>query len=123
MGMERDGAPRDLDGIQSKLLRLKGLDGFKQEDAFRGMEVARVTKSELLGRITLNPNVMVGKPVIKGTRLTVQYILGLMAQGATVEEILAEYPGLTREDVLACLLFAAEALDNAAFLPLQQEAV
>jgi uncharacterized protein (DUF433 family) len=51
---------------------------------------------------------MVGKPVIRGTRLTVQYILGLLAHGATIEEILQEYEGLTREDILACLQFAKE---------------
>ncbi|HEX7628456.1 MAG TPA: DUF433 domain-containing protein [Candidatus Methanoperedens sp.] len=49
---------------------------------------------KLLERITLNPNVMTGKPVIKGTRLTVQFILGLLAHGASVEEILAEYKGI-----------------------------
>ncbi|CAG0975889.1 hypothetical protein METP2_01669 [Methanosarcinales archaeon] len=67
---------------------------------------------KLLERITLNPNVMTGKPVIKGTRLTVQFILGLLAHGASVEEILAEYKGLTREDIQACLLFATESLEN-----------
>jgi uncharacterized protein (DUF433 family) len=47
-------------------------------------------KSELLERIAVNPKVMVGKPVIRGTRLTVQHILGLLANGATIEEILQE---------------------------------
>jgi len=51
-------------------------------------------KSKLLERIVSDPKVMVGKPIIRGTRLTVQYILGLLAQGATVEEILQEYKGL-----------------------------
>lgn len=59
---------------------------------------------ELLERITVNPGVMVGKPVIRGTRLTVEYILNLLAHGATVEEILQEYEGLTHEDIRACLL-------------------
>ena len=66
---------------------------------------------------------MVGKPVIRGTRLTVQYILGLLAQGATEDEILQEYEGLTREDILACLLFATEALESTTFVPLAIEAV
>ncbi|OGG54843.1 MAG: hypothetical protein A3F84_22050 [Candidatus Handelsmanbacteria bacterium RIFCSPLOWO2_12_FULL_64_10] len=57
---------------------------------------------QLLERITLNPKVMVGKPVIKGTRLTVEYILNLLAHGASVEEILEEYKGLTQEDIQAC---------------------
>ena len=53
----------------------------------------------------MNPKVMVGKPVIKGTRLTVQHILGLLSHGATFEEILQEYEGLTREDILACMQY------------------
>lgn len=60
----------------------------------------------LLERITLNPKVMVGKPVIRGTRLTVEFILNLLAHGATTNEILDEYDGLTAEDIQACLLFA-----------------
>ena len=60
-------------------------------------------KSEiLLERIILDPIVMTGKPVIKGTRLTVQFILGLLAYGASEEEILEEYKGLTRKDIKAC---------------------
>ena len=58
----------------------------------------------LLDRIVLNTNVMVGKPVIRGTRLTVEYILNLLAHGATVGEILQEYAGLVEEDIQACLL-------------------
>jgi uncharacterized protein (DUF433 family) len=64
-----------------------------------------MTVEKLLERITLNHDVITGKPVIRGTRLTVQYILGLLAHGASVEEILEEYKGLTREDIKACLLF------------------
>jgi uncharacterized protein (DUF433 family) len=64
-------------------------------------------ESQLLDRITVSSRVMVGKPVIKGTRLTVDYILNLLAHGEAVEGILEEYEGLTREDVRACLLFAA----------------
>ena len=76
---------------------------------------------QLLERITLNPKVMVGKPVIKGTRLTVEYILNLLAHGASVEEILEEYKGLTQEDIQACLLFAKKSLENTAFVPLALE--
>ena len=73
---------------------------------------------KLLERITLDPEVMVGKPVIKGTRLTVEYILNLLAHGATEAEILDEYEGLTGEDIRACLLFATKTLGNATFMPL-----
>ena len=75
----------------------------------------------LLERITLNPKVMTGKPVIKGTRLTVEFILNLMAHGATTAEILGEYNGLTPEDIQACLLFAGESLSRAEFMPLVME--
>ena len=54
---------------------------------------------QLLERIATNPKVMCGKPVIRGTRLTVEYILNLLAHGATVGEILQEYKGITREDI------------------------
>lgn len=64
----------------------------------------------LLDRISINPDVMVGKPVIKGTRLTVQHILGQLAQGLSVRELLEEYSGLTQEDIFACFAFAQEAL-------------
>jgi len=75
-------------------------------------------QKQLLERIVLNPKIMVGKPVIKGTRLTVQYILNLLAHGATVDEILQEYKGLTKEDILACLLYASEILEDTTFMPL-----
>ena len=77
---------------------------------------------QLLNRITLNSKVMVGKPVIKGTRLTVEYILNLLAHGATVEDILEEYEGLTQEDIQACFLFATRSLEDTAFMPLTAEA-
>jgi uncharacterized protein (DUF433 family) len=76
---------------------------------------------ELLQRIILNPKVMVGKPVIKGTRLTVEYILNLLAHGSTVADILREYDGLAQEDIQACLLFAAQSLEDSAFMPLEAE--
>jgi uncharacterized protein (DUF433 family) len=66
------------------------------------------TKEELLERIVVDPEVMVGKPVIKGTRVPVYLILELLAQGLTVEEILKDYPHLTRDDVAAVLLCAAK---------------
>ena len=75
----------------------------------------------LLDRIVINPRVMVGKPIVRGTRLTVEYILNLMAHGATESEILAEYDGLTRADLQACLLFAAQSLQSTLFMPLTME--
>lgn len=66
----------------------------------------------LLDRIVSDPRVMVGKPVIKGTRLTVEFILNLLAHDSTAEEILDEYDGLTREDIRACLRFASSSSRN-----------
>ena len=63
---------------------------------------------KMLDRIILNPKIMVGKPVIRGTRLTVDFILNLLAHGATEKEILNEYKGLTIEDIRARFLFCNE---------------
>jgi uncharacterized protein (DUF433 family) len=78
---------------------------------------------KLLERIALNPEVMIGKPVIKGTRLTVEYILNLLAHGATMDEVLREYNGLTEQDIQACLLFATRSLEDSVFMPLVAETV
>ena len=75
----------------------------------------------LLKRITINPKVMVGKPVIKGTRLTVEFILNLLAHGMTVAEVISEYKGLTQEDIQACILFATRFMENTTFMPLTGE--
>lgn len=78
---------------------------------------------QLLERIVLNPKVMLGKPVIRGTRLTVDFILNLFAHGATESEILNEYEGLTIEDIQACFLFATNSLKNTEFMPLMGESI
>jgi uncharacterized protein (DUF433 family) len=80
-----------------------------------------MTDEQLLERITIYPGVMAGKPVVRGTRLTVEYILNLLAHGASMEDILNEYEGLTVEDVQACLLFATKSLEDTAFMPLSME--
>lgn len=77
---------------------------------------------KLLERITVSRNVMTGKPVIKGTRLTVEHILNLLAHGATMEEVLDEYRGITQEDIQACLLFASKSLESTTFMPFPSEA-
>ena len=76
---------------------------------------------QLIQRIVLNPKIMVGKPLIRGTRLTVDFILNLLAHGATVDEILHEYEGLTHADIQACFLFATKYIGNTDFMPLVQE--
>jgi uncharacterized protein (DUF433 family) len=67
-----------------------------------------VIEIEPMDRITIDPEVMVGKPVIKGTRITVQLIVQLLANGSTETEILNDYPDLKKEDVKAALLYASE---------------
>jgi len=65
----------------------------------------------LMDRITIDPNVAFGKPVIRGTRITVQLIVKLLANGVTEEEILTDYyPDLVKEDIKAALLYASESL-------------
>jgi uncharacterized protein (DUF433 family) len=73
---------------------------------------------QLLERIVCDPKIMMGKPVIRGTRLTVDFILNLLAHGMTAEEIRREYPGRGKEDIQACLLFATKALKDTDFMPL-----
>ena len=63
---------------------------------------------ELLARISINPEVCFGKPCIRGHRIWVSLILDNLAAGMTIEELLAEYPGLERADVLACIAYGAE---------------
>lgn len=59
-------------------------------------------------RIVIDPEIMHGKPVIRGTRIPVYVVLNLLAGGLKPEEVLTEYPDLTKEDILACLEYAAE---------------
>jgi len=59
-------------------------------------------------RIIVDPDILVGKPVVKGTRLSVDFLLGLLAQGWPESEILRNYPGLHRDDLLACWAYASE---------------
>jgi uncharacterized protein (DUF433 family) len=66
------------------------------------------TEEDLVRRIVVNPKIMRGKPLIKGTRITVEQVLKLLAQGLSTEEILKDYPHLTKDDITAVLLYAAK---------------
>ena len=77
---------------------------------------------ELLSRIVVDPKIMIGKPVIKGTRLTVVHILNLLAYSASLEEVPGQYPGLTQDDIRASLLFASRSLEATTLMPLNPEA-
>ena len=74
--------------------------------------------SDLILRISSNPAILGGKPVIRGTRLSVEFIINLLAHGATHDDIIDEFKGLQNEDIQACLLFASKSLASASFVPL-----
>jgi uncharacterized protein (DUF433 family) len=61
-----------------------------------------------MNRITVDPDICNGKPVIKGTRITAQTVLEFLAAGDSIEDVLEEYPSLSREDVLECMKFSSE---------------
>jgi uncharacterized protein (DUF433 family) len=69
-------------------------------------------------RIELNPEVLAGKPVVRGTRLAVEFVVELLADGWSEKAILDEYPDLAREDVQACLAYASERLRSEKVYPL-----
>ena len=69
-----------------------------------------MTEEKFLKRIVVDPKIMLGKPVIKGTRLTVGIIIEKIAYGESTEEILKDYPFITKEDIQAALLYAAKRL-------------
>ena len=68
-------------------------------------------------RIVLDPAVLAGKPVVRGTRLSVDFIIGLMADGWSESDILRNYPGLAREDIAACLAYARDVLKSEKVYP------
>lgn len=68
--------------------------------------------------IEINPEILTGKPVVKGTRLAVEFIINLLAEGWSVEDILTNYPGLSREAIRACLAYAGERLRAEKVFPL-----
>ena len=72
---------------------------------------------ELRDRITVDPKVLVGKPVIAGTRISVEFAVDLLGSGWTHERILASYPHLPEQDILACLQYAAELLHSERVYP------
>ena len=69
-------------------------------------------------RIILDPKVLGGKPIVKGTRLSVEFVIDLLAEGWSEAEILENYPGLATEDISACLRYATEALRSEKVYPL-----
>jgi len=80
-------------------------------------ELKEMFMNELLRRIEINPEIMGGKPVIKGTRITVESILRRLSEGLNIKEILEDYPYLTEEDIRAALLYASKVLEDETIIP------
>ncbi|WOB43707.1 DUF433 domain-containing protein [Thermoleptolyngbya oregonensis NK1-22] len=80
-----------------------------------------MNNQELLNRITTNPQIFNGKPIIRGRRLAVEHVLGMLAAGDTIETLLEGYPWLEREDVLACLAYAYRLVAHERIEPLLVE--
>ncbi len=68
-------------------------------------------------RITLDPSVLTGKPVVRGTRISVEFVIGLMADGWGEADILSNHPRLTRQDLVACLAYARDVLRSERVFP------
>jgi uncharacterized protein (DUF433 family) len=79
-------------------------------------------EAKLLERITFDPKIFSGKPIIRGRRLAVEHILGMLASGDTPDEILKGYPWLEKEDIQACLIYARRTISHERIEPLLFEA-
>ena len=79
-------------------------------------------ENQLLRRISVNPEIFGGKPIIRGRRLAVEHILGMLAAGDSPETLLSGYPWLEREDILACLAYAHRVVEHERIEPLTLEA-
>lgn len=80
-----------------------------------------MNEQQLLERITVNPKIFGGKPIIRGRRLAVEHILGMLAAGDTIETLLDGYPWLEREDIQACLVYARRLVGHERVEPLVME--
>lgn len=77
-----------------------------------------MSENELLSRITVNPRIFGGKPIIRGRRLAVEHVLGMLAAGDTTETLLKSYPWLEPDDIRACLLYARKVVGEERVEPL-----
>jgi uncharacterized protein (DUF433 family) len=73
----------------------------------------------MIKQITANPKILGGKPIIRGTRITVEFILELLASDVSEDEILKDYPHLTKDDIQACLKYAARSCKNEIYVELE----
>jgi uncharacterized protein (DUF433 family) len=82
---------------------------------------ASMSEIDLMRRITLNPAIFGGKPIIRGRRLAVEHVLGMLAAGDTAQTLLEAYPWLEPDDIRACLLYARKVVGEERFEPLAME--
>lgn len=80
-----------------------------------------MNEDKLLERITYNPQIFGGKPIIRGRRIAVEHVLGMLSSGDDIETILEGYPWLVREDIWACLVYARRLVAHERIEPLYQE--
>lgn len=78
-----------------------------------------MSDKNLRSRIEINPKILTGKAIIKGTRISVEFVLELLGKGWTYEDILANYPHLTKEDIIACLNYAKERIKEERVYPIK----
>lgn len=89
--------------------------------AWRALSEVGVDEAKLLERITVDPRIFGGKPIIRGRRLAVEHVLGMMAAGDDAATLLEGYPWLEPDDIRACLLFARRAVGHERYEPLLRE--
>ncbi len=77
-----------------------------------------MNEDQLLQRITINPEIFAGKPIIRGRRLAVEHVLGMLAAGDDINTLLEGYPWLEREDILACMAYAHRLVEHERVEPL-----
>ncbi len=80
-----------------------------------------MTETDLLVRITVNPRIFGGKPIIRGRRLAVEHVLGMLAAGDSIETVLSGYPWLIREDIFACIAYAHRLVEHERVEPMLVE--
>ena len=80
-----------------------------------------MNEQDLLKRITVNPSIFGGKPIVRGRRLAVEHVLSMLATGDSIETILEGFPWLDRDDILACLLYAQRHVGHERIEPLRIE--
>ena len=112
-------AGRLLDGVLETIDILadpKDIRGMRR--ALKGVRAGKVSGWDREDRVVIDPKILLGKPVIKGTRIAVEFIIDLLATGWTVEAILKDYSQLSKEDIEAALKYAAKALKQEKVYPL-----